>query len=93
MLNGPGKTKAKRTDRVQSTKRAGAHKTNTPNSPKESLVCLTQDQLQQLLSNINKSTCPEEKEDAHSKVQTGKFYLSTTYQIDITQMNNYNRVL
>ncbi|XP_062400805.1 coiled-coil domain-containing protein 66 isoform X3 [Sardina pilchardus] len=76
-LNGPGKIKAKRVDRGQSVKRSDTHKTKTAseiigapkNNPKESLVCLTQDQLQQILSNINKTACPGEEDDTHVKTQ------------------------
>ncbi|XP_041945927.1 coiled-coil domain-containing protein 66 isoform X2 [Alosa sapidissima] len=74
VLNGTGKIKDKRVARVQSVKRSDTHKTKTANeiqknNPKESLVCLTQDQLQQILSNINKTACPGEQDDTHSKTQ------------------------
>lgn len=77
--NGPGKTKAKRVDRMQSAKRSHTHKTTMANNPKESVICLTQDQLQQILRSIDKTTFPEEQKEAHSKAQIGKISISPTY--------------
>ncbi|XP_031424380.1 coiled-coil domain-containing protein 66 isoform X2 [Clupea harengus] len=77
VLNGPGKTKAKRVERVLSAKRSVSHKTKTAHeiirapkkNPQESLVCLTQDQLEQIISSITKTPCPGEQDEAHSKTQ------------------------
>ncbi|XP_063071327.1 coiled-coil domain-containing protein 66 [Engraulis encrasicolus] len=79
VINGTGKTKAKTVYTVESTKTSNPQKISGVNemikplkqSEKESLVCLTQEQLQHILSSIHNkpASSPAEQHDTHSKAQ------------------------